>query len=98
MLAFLDALCQALAARDRNGIRRCLRHPLARALPRDVRAEAVAIARDRGRGSVTPARTLRFYYQTIQLLATSDDQPTASAPTPADQPPQLTLQLVRALP
>ncbi len=73
MLPLLDALCRALAARDRDQIRRCLRHPLARALPRTVRAEALAIARGAGRGHLPPTRTLHFYYQTIQLLATRDD-------------------------
>ena len=43
MLAFLDRLCAALLARDSDEIRRLLRHPLAHALPRPVRAEAVGL-------------------------------------------------------
>lgn len=72
MLAFLDSLCHALAARNRDDIRRRLRHPLARALPRTVRAEALAIARGGVHGHLPPTRTLHFYYQTLQLLAATD--------------------------
>lgn len=72
MLAFLDSLCHALAARDRDAIRQRLRHPLARALPRTVRAEALAIARGGVHGHLPPTRTLHFYYQTLQLLAAPD--------------------------
>lgn len=93
MLALLDALCRALAARDRDQIRRCLRHPLARALPRTVRAEALAIARGAGHGRLAPTRTLHFYYQTIQLLAVGDADDSVrrdadpAAPGPLALPP-----------
>ena len=94
MLAFLDLLCRALAARDRDQIRRHLRHPLARALPRSVRAEALAIARSGGRGRLPPTRTLHFYYQTIQLLAPGyDEAPAMKDPT---RPPQLVLPMFAA--
>ncbi len=79
MLAFLDAFCRTLAARDREAIHRWLRHPLARALPRGVRAEALAIARGAGGGHLPPTRTLHFYYQTLQLLAAGDDDLRAMA-------------------
>ncbi len=69
MLDFLDSLCRALAARDQLGIRRQLRHPLARALPAPVRVEAHAIARAGKLGRLPPTRTFHFYYQTLQLLA-----------------------------
>lgn len=72
MLAFLDALCQALCARDGGRIRLHLHHPLARALPPAVRAEALAIARAGESGQMAPTRALRFYYQTLQLLATPE--------------------------
>ena len=45
MLDYLDSLCAALLARNGTEIRRLLRHPLARALPRRVREEGYAIAR-----------------------------------------------------
>lgn len=76
MLAYLDTLCQALSTRDASAIRRLLRHPLAIALPRAVRVEAFALARAGTTGRLAPTRTLHFYYQTQQLLA-------SSAPTPA---------------
>jgi hypothetical protein len=79
MLAFLDALCRALAAHDRLAIQRHLRHPLARALPRAVRSEALAIARAGERGHLPPTRTLHFYYQTLQLLASPGDTPAQPA-------------------
>ncbi len=69
MLAFLDSFCQALSARDGARIRRQLRHPLARALPPAVRAEALAIARAGAAGRLPPTRALHFYYQTVELLA-----------------------------
>jgi hypothetical protein len=94
MLAFLDLLCRALAARDRDQIRCHLRHPLARALPRSVRAEALAIARGAGRGRLPPTRTLRFYYQTIQLLAPDNDE--VAAKTDPARPPQLVLPMFAA--
>ena len=69
MLDFLDSLCRVLAARDQLGIRRQLRHPLARVLPPSVRAEANAIARAGKLGRLPPTRSFHFYYQTLQLLA-----------------------------
>jgi hypothetical protein len=72
MLAFLDALCHALAAHNCNEVRRHLRHPLARALPHVVRREAFAIARGARRGQVAPIQALHFYYQTLQLFSSPD--------------------------
>jgi len=74
MLAFLDVLCRVLATRNREDIRRQLRHPLARSLPPAVRAEALAIARSGPDGHLAPTRTLRFYYQSIQLLSSTDER------------------------
>ena len=62
MLDYLDSLCAALLARNGTEIRRLLRHPLARALPRRVREEGYAIAR------AGPVQTLHFYHQTLHLL------------------------------
>lgn len=85
MLAFLDAFCRALVARDRLAIRRQLRHPLARALPPAVRAEALAIARAGEHGHLPPTRTLHFYYQSMQLLASSES-PAVPPVSPGDPP------------
>ena len=82
MLAYLDRLCAALLARDTDEIRRLLRHPLAHALPRRVRAEAVAIARAGARGFRAPMQTLGFYHQTAHLLGAIGD-PAAPARVPA---------------
>ena len=97
MLAFLDSLCHALAARDRDEIRRRLRHPLARALPRTVRAEALAIARGGVHGHLPPTRTLHFYYQTLQLLAATDDGALAHATFAAGDIAQFTRSVMVAL-
>ena len=68
MLAYLDLLCAALLARESWEIRRLLKHPLARVLPRRVREEAYAIARLGTNTRRAPIHTLNFYHQTVQLL------------------------------
>ena len=68
MLDYLDGLCAALLARNGTEIRRLLRHPLARALPRRVREEAHAIARAGPETFRAPIQTLHFYHQTVHLL------------------------------
>lgn len=68
MLDYLDGLCAALLARNGTEIRRLLRHPLARALPRGVREEAHAIARAGTDTFRAPVKTLHFYHQTVHLL------------------------------
>lgn len=73
MLAFLESLCAALTARDASRIRQLLAHPLARALPRAVRDEAVAIAGGTYRGFVAPLQALRLYHQTAHLLGVRAD-------------------------
>lgn len=73
VLSFLDALCAALIARDVDRINVLLRHPLARALPRRVRAEAMTIARDQGGRMRAPVQTLRHYHQTAHLLGATAD-------------------------
>ncbi|HVZ77024.1 MAG TPA: hypothetical protein VG818_03485 [Gemmatimonadaceae bacterium] len=85
MLAFLDALCAALVRRDRDEIRRLLRHPLAHALPRPVREEGTRIARQGPAGHLAPVQSLRFYHQTMQLLATPTH---GAAPAPTSAPTQ----------
>ena len=76
MLAFLDSLCTALLARDAQRILELLQHPLARALPRPVREEAMLIARRGGRAMIAPVQTLRLYHQTAHLLGACSDPAT----------------------
>ena len=68
MIDYLDGLCAALLARNGTEIRRLLRHPLARALPRRVREEGYAIARAGPESLRAPVQTLHFYHQTLHLL------------------------------
>lgn len=78
MLDYLDGLCAALLARNGTEIRRLLRHPLARALPRRVREEGYAIARAGPESFRAPVHTLHFYHQTLHLLGA---RPSAAAGT-----------------
>src|SRR3954451_11706694 len=79
MLDYLDSLCAALLARNGTEIRRLLRHPLARALPRRVREEGYAIARAGPESLRAPVQTLHFYHQTLHLLGA---RPAAAAARP----------------
>ena len=86
MLDYLDGLCAALLAHNGPEIRRLLRHPLARALPRRVREEGFAIARAGADSFRAPIQTLHFYHQTLHLLGTpsaavgADDGDVTGAP------------------
>jgi hypothetical protein len=71
MLAYLDALVAALAARDTAEIERLLAHPLARTLTRDARADAQAAAAGEAGGA--PLRLLQLRHQTAQLLGESNE-------------------------
>jgi hypothetical protein len=80
VLAFLEALCRALAERDATTIRRLLEHPLAHALPRAVTDEANAILSGNVPDFVAPVQALRFYHQTAHLLgAFATSEPTRRA-------------------
>lgn len=79
MLAYLDTLCTALLARDSEETRRLLRHPLARALPRAVREEAMTMARAGNSSMRAPIQTLRFYHQTAHLLGVQHDPAAGTA-------------------
>ena len=83
MLDYLDGLCAALLARNGTEIRRLLRHPLARALPRRVREEGHAIARAGPESLRAPVQTLHFYHQTLHLLGT---RPAAAVSRPDNGP------------
>lgn len=76
MLGYLDELCAALLARDSDSIARLLRHPLARALPRKVREEALAIRRAGPGTLMAPVNTLHFYHQTAHVLGARGDPAT----------------------
>ena len=102
MLDYLDGLCAALLARNGTEIRRLLRHPLARALPRRVREEAHAIARAGPDTFRAPVQTLHFYHQTVHLLGARPVEARATeslgAPRDADAdapdtPPQIEIPL-----
>ena len=92
MLAYLDALLAALAARDITEIDRLLAHPLARILSPEALADATAERRAAGLGtpSVAPLRLLQFRYRTVQLLgerATVADAAELPVPTERRQAP-----------
>jgi hypothetical protein len=68
MLAFLDALCAALLARHSIEILRLLGLPDARKLPRDVREEAVMIAKAGPESFLAPVQALHLYYKLSHLV------------------------------
>ncbi len=68
MLAYLDALLDALTVRDTAKVRRLLAHPLARILPDAARAEAMALADGRTDALAAPLRVMQLRHQTAQLL------------------------------
>jgi hypothetical protein len=69
MLDFLYALCAALLGRNDVEVRRLLRHPLAHALPRRVREEALAFSSGKPVGLRAPIHALHHYHQTLELVA-----------------------------
>jgi hypothetical protein len=83
MLAYLDALIAALAARDIAETDRLLAHPLARILSQDALADATAERRAAGTDTPagTPLRLLQLRYRTAQLLSehVMADAPEAAA-------------------
>lgn len=87
MLAFLDALCAALLARNTIEICRLLSLPRARKLPRVVREESMAIAKAGPTSHLAPIQTLQLYYklshlvdESAELEPVSDDDPEAPEP------------------
>jgi hypothetical protein len=68
MLAYLDALIAALAARDLLEIDRLVTHPLARILPPDVRDEAAVFHSGHADPLAAPLCTMRLRHQTAELL------------------------------
>jgi hypothetical protein len=88
MLAYLDALLAALAARDISEIDRLLAHPLARILSPDALADATAERRAAATGtpSVTPLRLLQLRYRTAQLLGSRVNADAPELPEPLPRP------------
>jgi len=89
MLAFLDALCAALLARNSIEVFRLLGLPDARKLPRDVREEAVRIAKAGPDSFAAPVLALHLYYKLSHLVdesaelsddGTADDAGTLRGP------------------
>lgn len=68
MLAYLDALLDALSLRDSAEVERLLAHPLARILPDAARDEAQAIIRGRGDALAAPLRLMQLRHVTAELL------------------------------
>ena len=98
MLDYLDSLCAALLARNGTEIRRLLRHPLARALPRRVREEGYAIARAGPESLRAPVQTLHFYHQTLHLLGARPASKSASRMPGGAERPNEERQLATPLP
>jgi hypothetical protein len=82
VLAYLDALIDALALRDVAEVQRLLAHPLARILPEPARAEVVALLEVRTDPRTAPLRVMQLRHQTAELLRESP--PIADLPVPAD--------------
>lgn len=68
MLAYLDALLDALSLRDAAEVERLLAHPLVRILPDPARDEALAIIRGRGDALAAPLRLMQLRHVTAELL------------------------------
>jgi hypothetical protein len=88
-------LCAALLARESWEIRRLLKHPLARVLPRRVREEAYAIARLGTNTRRAPVHTLNFYHQTVQLLGAHGDSASTERASTETAPPAAEPEWVR---
>jgi len=86
MLAYLEALCAALLSHDAAAVQGLLAQPLARALPRAVRDEALAICRAGPTTLRAPMHTLRFYYQALQLSESEPPAPASASPERDDEP------------
>ncbi|MGH7653305.1 MAG: hypothetical protein ACREN6_01455 [Gemmatimonadaceae bacterium] len=83
MLAYLDALIAALAARDIAETDRLLAHPLARILSPEALADATAERRAAGTDEPagTPLQLLQLRYRTAQLLNDAQINADAAEPT-----------------
>jgi hypothetical protein len=68
MLAYLDALLDALSVRDTAAVGRLLAHPLARVLSEAAREEAQALSRGGSDPLAAPLRLMQLRHVTAELL------------------------------
>lgn len=68
MLAYLDALLDALSVRDTADVDRLLAHPLSRVLSEAVREEARALSRGGSDPLAAPLRLMQLRHVTAELL------------------------------
>lgn len=73
MLAYLDALCNALLSRNIEALRDLLKHPLAAALPESVVAEVQQVLAGQTQTFRAPIHALQLYHQTAHLLGVCSD-------------------------
>lgn len=73
MLAYLDALCNALLSRNLEALRELLKHPLAAALPETVVAEVQQVLTGQAQSFRAPIHALQLYHQTAHLLGVCSD-------------------------
>lgn len=83
MLAYLDALLDALSIRDAAAVDRLLAHPLARILPDVARDEARAIGHGEGDALAAPLHVMRLRHLTAELLR---DEPVVADRAEAEAP------------
>ncbi len=92
MLAYLDALIDALTVRDPVAVDRLLAHPLARVLSEPAREEAVRLVGGSADPLAAPLRVMQLRHVTAELLRGAPevpavaDQAEAVEATPADAP------------
>jgi hypothetical protein len=89
MLAYLDALCAALLARNSIEVFRLLGLPAARKLPREVREEAVRIAKAGPDSFSAPVQALHLYYKLSHLVDESAELEGEEEETEAKYSPQM---------
>jgi len=75
MLAYLDALIEALSVRDEAEVDRLLAHPLSRILPDAARDEARALGSGEGDALAAPLRVMQLRHVTAELLRDAPEAP-----------------------
>lgn len=93
MLAYVDALCAALLARNSGEIRRLLGLPMAIRLPRGVREEATALAKAGPGSFMAPVQALHYYYTLTHLVDETSDPLFAGENEPSRNRQQMELPL-----